>query len=723
MFRPLLTVPIFFLSLTSLLYSAPVIIEESITKTAIGKNVEFFEDVKKQYSIDTIQDVSLEWIKSKTETMNFGFTKSAYWIRFSVQNNSVEPINWYLEIGYPMIDYIDLFISEGEGGRRLKQTGDRYPYNSRDINDRNFVFELKSSPGTQTYYIRFETASSLNFPIVMWSPKSFLNNIYELAPIFWLYYGLMIIMVIYNFFIFLWIRDRNYLFYALFITFWIFFQMTLNGFTFQHLWPNSTWWANNCLPFFMSLTCLWCCVFVQTYVQTKEKFPRIGKILFVIGILNALSAAFALLGIYKVSIKVSTVLTLLTVSSIFFLLIYTSLKKSRPAVFCMLSLGGMMFGVALFVLKTFGVLPSTFITNWSIQIGSSLMVVILAFGLADKISLMSKDLEVLNIDLEAKEQVAIDKTKHLEGIIKTVQEISEDLLSVNNELSGLSDSFQTLAQEQSVRAEEVSVVFDKLKTSNESIHQSTINQKSEGETTRNLFDLLKGSQETVNEASDSVAENITVISRSTGEADENLKKMTQMMKIIDEGGKSVEGFISVINDITDQVNLLSLNAAIEAARAGEAGRGFSVVADEIGKLAIATADNSKFVTAEISKINKDIFEGTKNAKETEDSIAIIIDMITQIYLKINSMQSFLSEQSSAIDQVVAQARIMDELSQKIETSTMEHSSSIGTTLHTIGRISEMSQQIMLSNHKIIHFISIINTKALKLRSVISEDKS
>jgi methyl-accepting chemotaxis protein len=106
--------------------------------------------------------------------------------------------------------------------------------------------------------------------------------------------------------------------------------------------------------------------------------------------------------------------------------------------------------------------------------------------------------------------------------------------------------------------------------------------------------------------------------------------MDDGMKKIGASSGEMTGIVEIINSISDQINLLSLNAAIEAARAGDAGRGFAVVADAISKLADQTATSIKDIDGLIRANTEEIERGISNARTTIETISGIIEGVESI---------------------------------------------------------------------------------------------
>src|SRR3990172_6932936 len=143
---------------------------DSFSSKSIGESLEYLEDKTKTLTIDQIVQET-EWTVSRSESLNFGFTPSAYWFRFAVNNTGTEILDLFFEITYPLLNYVDLYVP-ANGGYRAIKTGNKYPFGNRDIEDKNFVFDLRTGSGPHTYYLRIESASSMIFIPVLMSQKA-----------------------------------------------------------------------------------------------------------------------------------------------------------------------------------------------------------------------------------------------------------------------------------------------------------------------------------------------------------------------------------------------------------------------------------------------------------------------------------------------------------------------------------------------------------------------
>ena len=237
-------------------------------------------------------------------------------------------------------------------------------------------------------------------------------------------------------------------------------------------------------------------------------------------------------------------------------------------------------------------------------------------------------------------------------------------------------------------SEQLSAMHEEQFSSIESIYGSTATQSGEAEKSLRLILNLRESQGRVIELGNQVLKENQSITASSMDTRDRLGKMIGTMNVISEGGRSITAFIAVINDITDRINLLSLNAAIEAARAGEHGKGFAVVADEIGKLAQATADNSKEISSQLERITGDIGNGVTMVSSTKDAVDSITSVIENINTTVENVRAALVEQERILGEVEKQAVTMEELSKSIASATSEQRHSMEESSKSVQRLTE-----------------------------------
>lgn len=405
--RHIAAAAIVLLMLGSSLHSAPIRIDDSLKKIPIGLSIDFLKDEKVTLSISDVSGPSQEssWTPSTETYPGFGFTGTVYWARFTVINTTGKEISFFLEHGYPIVSDLQLFTPRGNNAFRTMSTGARYNFADRPYPHRTFIFPLtQEANSTKTYYLRQQTPGSMYFPLTIWSPDHFATSALLEERLLMFYYGMMLIMAFNYLCVYFLIRHLSYLNFSLFILSILLFIMSQIGVIFQHLMPESPKLAEICPPLFLCFVNITGNRFILVFLQLKKNAPLFKKILDAqAAVLLAATLSVAtipLLGSYKIIMPATAFLTVVTIITAFSVGVYLVARRQRTAyLYALISLG-FMAGSVLYVLRSFGLIPGSFLTTWSIVIGSAAFLIILSITMVDRMNLMRKGLQAVSKKLE-----------------------------------------------------------------------------------------------------------------------------------------------------------------------------------------------------------------------------------------------------------------------------------------------------------------------------------
>ena len=360
---------------------------------ALGGHLELLADRDGRLDLEAVRGAAFE--PAPRSALSLGFDRSVYWARLRIDSELAAPATYYLEIGYPLLDDVRVFIVSERGTRRYV-TGDRTAFGTRPLESRTFLFPLPLEPGQSlSVYLRVETFGSLNLPMTLLSQPAAFGRLAAEYSLLALYYGALLMLVVYNLYHFWRLRDVNALYYALFVSCYVAFQLALNGISFQFFWPDSPWWANVNLPFFLCAAYLTGVLFTRSILDTAHNAPRIHRVLgalrwfAVAGMLLALLAPYEWAVRYGVTLVFSVALFIVAGFKI-------GLQGYRPARYYSLGWTVLLGGMIVFSLNAFGFLPTNFFTTWSTQIGSAWDAVILAFAISDRFYLIEEEKQALS---------------------------------------------------------------------------------------------------------------------------------------------------------------------------------------------------------------------------------------------------------------------------------------------------------------------------------------
>ncbi|HOD16505.1 MAG TPA: methyl-accepting chemotaxis protein [Spirochaetota bacterium] len=277
------------------------------------------------------------------------------------------------------------------------------------------------------------------------------------------------------------------------------------------------------------------------------------------------------------------------------------------------------------------------------------------------------------------------------GLMESIRESSTVLSKSSTSMESTSEKYSESAQGQAAVVEEITASVEEVSTSMELVAK---NAEEQFEALDTLIEKMRLLSESINGMKQVIEETARVSETTSSQSaagETILDDMNTTMAAIGSSSSQMNTVVDVINQISDQISLLSLNAAIEAARAGEHGRGFAVVADEIGKLAEQTSDSLKEIAKLINATEQEVAKGVRSVTETVKVMRMTIKNIAIITEGMARISAEMRNQLDLNRTVNEQAQIVQRRSEEIKLSSGEQKIAASEIANSISNINQLTQ--------------------------------
>ena len=404
-------------------------------------NLELFSDQTGKLDFGNVLDQEFESVKE--EVPNLGVTDWNHWVRI-VPETDLNSEDLYLVLSYPGIDEVEFFQVTDNRITQYNWVQMSEPYSKREFQHQDYVFRVGDSEVSQIY-LRVKSAKQILLPIKFLNSNQLSQSSLGKDILFGMYSGLMLVMLIYNLFIWYSMREKSYVALLGYIVALYFTHTHFQGYGLRFFYPEFPTFSLNAVYLFSSLVGITAILFAKKFLDIKENLPWASQILNGFIILYISSLLVAICGLQVMAYKMLQVVAGTVALFVLYVTIVLLRQGVRQARFYLLASAFVIAGVIIFVLKDIGILAYNIFTYNSMAIGSAIEVTLLSIALADKINTLKREKEESQVAvveaLRQNETIVREQNVMLEQKVgERTRELEHSNTELNKTLSNLKNT-------------------------------------------------------------------------------------------------------------------------------------------------------------------------------------------------------------------------------------------------------------------------------------------
>jgi two-component system NtrC family sensor kinase len=444
----------------------------------------------------------------------------------------------------------------------------------------NYIIPLPIKTGIDTFRLILKSSYKMKLQAVLEPTEIAIKKEHNYEMWFSLYTGVMLVMVIYNLFLFFSTRDKIYFLYVGFILFVMLTQLSIFGFTAKYLWPNNAWMNYQSVNICTALVGIASLEFFRKFNKVKKFYSKLYPVLNIFHFVYIIAIAISISSIYNAPLGYAIIsINASLLSTVAMIITVPIMRKGyRPAKFFLLAWSIFIVGVILYILKDFGLIGVTFITKYTMPIGSALETVILSLALADRINTLKKEKE------ESQAQALLEMRKN-QQLIKEQNIILEQKVNERTAELELTLSNLKAAQAQLIDAEKMAslgqLTAGIAHEINNPINFVSSNIEPLKADIKDVIDILIQYKEKVKSLNTSDFKSISEYEEEI-DLDYTIKEIDQLMKGIKEGASRTTEIVNSLRSFsrTDEstISTIDVHDTIDAT--------ITILKNNLGKIKI-----------------------------------------------------------------------------------------------------------------------------------------